>query len=42
MVTVPAECGSMKLVRRNVVAEGVVLPDVPLSRLPGAAAVGGG
>ena len=26
MVTVPARAGSVKLVRRNVVAEGVVLP----------------
>ena len=28
MATVPADGGSVKLVRRNVVAEGVVLPDV--------------
>ena len=35
MVTVPAEGGSVKLVRRSVVAEGVVLPDVPVTRLAG-------
>ena len=35
MVTVPAEGGSVKLVRRSVVAEGVVLPDVPVTRLSG-------
>ena len=35
MVTVPTEGGSVKLVRRSVVAEGVVLPDVPVTRLPG-------
>ena len=39
MVTVPAEGGSVKLVRRSVVAEGVVLPDVPVTRLPGPVAV---
>ena len=41
MATVPAERGSVKLVRRNVVAEGVVLPDAPVTRLPGSAAVVG-
>ena len=41
MVTVPTERGSVELVRRNVVAEGVVLPDVPVIRLPGSAAVVG-
>ena len=39
MVTVPAEGGSVELVRRNVVAEGVVLPDVPVTRLPGSVPV---
>ena len=39
MVTVPAEGGSVKLVRRSVVAEGVVIPDVPVTRLPGPVAV---
>ena len=38
MATVPADGGSVKLVRRNVVAEGVVLPGVPVSRLPGGVA----
>ena len=42
MATVPAEGGSVKLVRRNVVAEGVVLPDVRVTRLSGSAAVVGG
>ena len=42
MVTVPAKRGSVKLVRRNVVAEGVVLPDIRVTRLPGSAAVVGG
>ena len=41
MVTVPAEGGSVKLVRRDVVAEGVVLPDVPVTRLPGPVAAFG-
>ena len=35
MVTVPAEGGSVKLVRRSVVAEGVVLLDHPVTRLSG-------
>ena len=35
MVTVPTERCSVKLVRRSVVAEGVVLPDVPVNRLSG-------
>ena len=38
MVTVPTEGGSVKLVRRDVVAEGVVLPDVPVTGLPGSVA----
>ena len=38
MATVPADGGSVKLVRRNVVAEGVVLPGVPVTRLPGGVA----
>ena len=37
MATVPAEGGSVKLVRRNGVAEGVVLRDVPVTRPLGAA-----
>ena len=40
MATVPAAGGSVRLVLRNVVAEGVVLPDVPVNRpLDAAAAV---
>ena len=38
MATVPGDGGSVKLVRRNVVAEGVVLPGVPVTRLPGGVA----
>ena len=41
MATVPAEGGSVKLVRRNVIAEGVVLPDAPVNRPLGAAAAVG-
>ena len=41
MVTVPAEGGSVKLVRRDVVAEGVVLPDVSVARLRRSVAVVG-
>ena len=38
MVTVPTEGGSVKLVRRDVVAEGVVLPDISVTGLPGSVA----
>ena len=40
MVAVPAEGGSVKLVRQTVVAEGVVLPDVPVTVRRSVAVVG--
>ena len=41
MATVPTDGGSVQLVRRTVVAEGVVLPDGSVARLRHSAAVVG-
>ena len=41
MATVPTDEGSVQLVRQTVVAEGVVLPDGSVTRLPRSAALVG-